>query len=399
LEMLATEAGGLRRMDVREASPITRSLSHLPLQAAFRYNRRATDAPTLKLEWKQFSDAEVLSAVAERATVTTLTNVEGRSLTEISLRVRNHAKPFMKVALPAGAQLLSAEIEGEPVKPVEGPDGTRVPLLRTGLDSSRPYTVSFVYIHAGTRFGKSGAYDMGLAKLDIPVSYLTWELSLPDRVQVKQFGGNALPADLFTPSIANNLVDGVDNDDYASNNSVTTDLSTLEPGQIGGTVVDPNGAVVAGAEVIVTNTQTGARQTTRVNSEGRWLVAGMQPGLVNVVIRSPGFKETHHDLNLLATQPARIGTTLEIGQVMESVTVTANQLTLNNSVADSAVSLRQIQSLPLNNASQNVVNLQRRVAGILPVAVEVPRSGRSYTFVRPLVLEEETRITFQYKAK
>jgi hypothetical protein len=102
---------------------------------------------------------------------------------------------------------------------------------------------------------------------------------------------------------------------------------------------------------------------------------------------------------LLATQPARIGTTLEIGQVMESVTVTANQLTLNNSVADSAVSLRQIQSLPLNNASQNVVNLQRRVAGILPVAVEVPRSGRSYTFVRPLVLEEETRITFQYKAK
>jgi len=398
LEMLATESGGLRRMDVREASPITRSLSHFPLQAAFRYNRRATDAPTLKLEWKQFSDAEVLSAVAERATVTTLTNVEGRSLTEISLRVRNHAKPFMKVGLPAGAQLLSAEIEGEPVKPVEGPDGTRVPLLRTGLDSSRPYTVSFVYIHAGTRFGKSGAYDMGLAKLDIPVSFLTWELSLPDRVQVKQFGGNALPADLFTPSIANNL-DAVDTDDYASNNSVTTDLSTLEPGQIGGTVVDPNGAVVAGAEVTVTNTQTGARQATRVNAQGLWLVAGMQPGLVNVVIRSPGFKETHHDLNLLATQPARIGTTLEIGQVMESVTVTANQLTLNNSVADSAVSLRQIQSLPLNNASQNVVNLQRRVAGILPVAVEVPRSGRSYTFVRPLVLEEETRITFQYKAK
>ena len=401
LEMLATEAGGLRRMDVREASPITRSLSHLPLQAAFRYNRRATDAPTLKLEWKQFSDAEVLSAVAERATVTTLTNVEGRSLTEISLRVRNHAKPFMKVALPPGAQLLSAEIEGEPVKPVEGPDGTRVPLLRTGLDSSRPYTVSFVYINAGTRFGKSGAYDMGLAKLDIPVSLLTWELSLPDRVQVKQFGGNVLAADLFPGSTAINLLaDGVDTDDYVSNNVVTTDLSALEPGQIGGTVVDPNGAVVAGAEVIVINTQTGARQTTRVNSEGRWLVAGMQPGLVSVVIRSPGFKEAHNDLNLLATQPARIGTTLEVGQAMESVTVTANSI--SNLMTDSSVTedaARKRQAAPMNNASQNVFNLQRRVAGILPVAVEVPRSGRSYLFVRPLVLEEETKITFQYKAK
>jgi hypothetical protein len=33
------------------------------------------------------------------------------------------------------------------------------------------------------------------------------------------------------------------------------------------------------------------------------------------------------------------------------------------------------------------------------VAVEVPRSGKSYRFVRPLVMDEETRITFQYKAR
>jgi hypothetical protein len=210
-----------------------------------------------------------------------------------------------------------------------------------------------------------------------------------------------LAADLFPGSTAINLLaDGVDTDDYVSNNVVTTDLSALEPGQIGGTVVDPNGAVVAGAEVIVINTQTGARQTTRVNSEGRWLVAGMQPGLVSVVIRSPGFKEAHNDLNLLATQPARIGTTLEVGQAMESVTVTANSI--SNLMTDSSVTedaARKRQAAPMNNASQNVFNLQRRVAGILPVAVEVPRSGRSYLFVRPLVLEEETKITFQYKAK
>ena len=102
MEMTAIESGGLRRMDVKEAGAITRSLSHFPLQAAFRYNRRATDAPKLQLEWRQFLDADVLSAVAERATVTTLTNVEGRSLTEVTLRVRNHAQPFMKVELPDG---------------------------------------------------------------------------------------------------------------------------------------------------------------------------------------------------------------------------------------------------------------------------------------------------------
>jgi hypothetical protein len=45
-----------------------------------------------------------------------------------------------------------------------------------------------------------------------------------------------------------------------------------------------------------------------------------------------------------------------------------------------------------------VTNLQRRVAGILPVAIEVPRSGKSYRFVRPLVLDEETRVTFTYRS-
>jgi hypothetical protein len=61
--------------------------------------------------------------------------------------------------------------------------------------------------------------------------------------------------------------------------------------------------------------------------------------------------------------------------------------------------VKKNQTAQLYANSQNVFNLQRRVAGILPVAVEVPRTGKSYRFVRPLVMEEETRITFQYKSR
>ena len=61
--------------------------------------------------------------------------------------------------------------------------------------------------------------------------------------------------------------------------------------------------------------------------------------------------------------------------------------------------VRKKQAQQMNAPSQNVFNLQRRVAGILPVHVDVPRAGKSYRFVRPLVLEEETKITFQYKSK
>ncbi len=401
MEMTAAESGGLRRMDVREAGAIIRSLSHFPLQAAFRYNRRAAHAPKLQLEWRQFLDADVLSAVAERATVTTLTNVEGRSLTEVTLRVRNHAQPFMKVELPPGAQLLSAEVEGERVKPVEGTDGSRVPLLRPGLHSSKAYTVSFVYLTSGARFSKSGTYDMGLPKLDVPVNLLTWEVSLPDRLEVKQFGGNALAAELFPTAAQNFLIDGTENNDYEASVWSGSDLSTLEPGQIGGIIVDPNGAIVAGASVTVSNTQTGTSLTTKSDGEGHWVISGMQPGAVRITIAAPGFSNVQQDYELQASRAARLGTTLQVATVTETVTVTGNN-TANNFLLDGRrleEQARRNQSLQSLQPSQNVMNLQRRVAGILPVRIEVPRSGKSYRFVRPLVLEEETRITFQYKSK
>jgi hypothetical protein len=55
--------------------------------------------------------------------------------------------------------------------------------------------------------------------------------------------------------------------------------------------------------------------------------------------------------------------------------------------------VRKNQQALLNLPSQNVLNFQRRVAGVLPVKVDVPKSGKSYRFVRPLVMDEETRVT------
>jgi hypothetical protein len=62
--------------------------------------------------------------------------------------------------------------------------------------------------------------------------------------------------------------------------------------------------------------------------------------------------------------------------------------------------LKQLEkNTPQQSASANVVNLQRRVAGVLPVAIDVPRTGTSFSFVRPLVLDEETKVTFSYKSR
>lgn len=84
--------------------------------------------------------------------------------------------------------------------------------------------------------------------------------------------------------------------------------------------------------------------------------------------------------------------------VTESVTVTGGGISDRDArkIEEQARKAREAQ---MTAPSANVLNLQRRVAGILPVRVDVPRAGKSYRFVRPLVLEEETTVSFQYKSK
>src|SRR6267142_1520672 len=200
IELAAKEAGGLKRMDFKETNPYLRSLSRFPMQAAFRYHKQPNEKPSLALEWTRFPDSSVLSAVVERAVVTTLVTTEGRSLTELKLLVKNQAQPFLKIALPTGASILTAEVAGEKVKPVEGPDGNRVPLLRPGFRPTDSYNVSFVFIHSGAPFAKKGGSDISLPKMDIPIDLLQWEVFLPERYKVKDFGGDAIAANLLPPA-------------------------------------------------------------------------------------------------------------------------------------------------------------------------------------------------------
>jgi hypothetical protein len=49
--------------------------------------------------------------------------------------------------------------------------------------------------------------------------------------------------------------------------------------------------------------------------------------------------------------------------------------------------------------SQNIINLQQRAAGVLPVRVDVPRAGTSHSFSKPLVIDQETTVSFRYRQR
>ena len=57
------------------------------------------------------------------------------------------------------------------------------------------------------------------------------------------------------------------------------------------------------------------------------------------------------------------------------------------------------QQAQSNAGSVNVQNLQRKISGVLPVRIDVPRAGQSHMFVRPVVIDEDTTVRFTYRAR
>lgn len=397
MELTATEGGGLKRMDVKEANPYLRSLAHFPPQAAFRYHKQPGETPTLALQWTRFPDGSVLAAVAESAVVTTLVTSEGKSLTEVRLILKNQAQPFLKVALPAGATILSADVGGERVKPVQGPDGNRVPLLRAGFHPTDSYAVSFVFMHSGAPFAKKGGADLSLPSMDIPISLMSWEVFLPEQYKVKDFGGDVIAANLVPPAFRPDAVayqyEGNRDAELASSVS----MGALLPGQLGGILADPSGAVLPSARITVTQPDLGFSMSTVTDQVGRWVVSNLRTGRVRIKADAPGFQTAVRDAVYDAGRPSTYSFALGVGSASETVEVTVAAPALNRRDYSELEQLKK--NAPQQNASANVMNLQRRVAGVLPVAIDVPRTGASFSFVRPLVLDEETKVTFSYKTR
>jgi len=449
MELTAKEGGSLKRMDVKEVNPYLRSLARYPMHAGFRFHRQPQPdgAPQLALSWVRFPDSSVLAAVAERAVVTTLVTNEGRSLTEVKLTVRNQAQPFLKVDLPKDATILSAEVAGQKVKPVQGTDGSRVPLLRAGFRPTDAYEVSFVFMHSGAPFSRKGDSQLALPSMDIPISLMQWEVFLPEQYKVRDFGGDAVAMSLMQPgrlvsmvtksgrdSMGGYVVDPLSNleDNERADHLVLMSpgiagpppaspvVRQIAPGQLGGIVTDATGAVVANAKVTVRSLVNGQTQTVNTDGNGTWSMNGMPSGNVSIQAGANGFRSTvYGNTPYDAGSGSAFNIPLSIAAASETVEVTAAAPSIDTSTSqpdfndlqhingprypkpeakrdrDAKKQLAQQEM----QASVNVFNLQKKVSGVLPVQVDVPRAGNSYKFARALVLDEETKLTFNYKTK
>ncbi len=149
-----------------------------------------------------------------------------------------------------------------------------------------------------------------------------------------------------------------------------------ERGTITGTISDPTGGLMAGAKVMVRNTATNISSTVESNTAGIYTFPALNPGRYDLTVESAGFKTKKvSDIPLSVGLTATINVLLEVGQVTESVEIsaTAVQLEAVTSGLGKTVESRRVVELPL--LGRNPLQLAALAPGVIPTRGQVGAGG------------------------
>lgn len=148
-------------------------------------------------------------------------------------------------------------------------------------------------------------------------------------------------------------------------------------GAIFGTVTDPSGAAVVGAQVSVTEVATNFSRMTASDASGHYLVQYLPPGTYRVEATAAGFKKfVQAGIVLELDRRARVDVRFEVGAVTESVTVNADAPLVETATATlgRTVNNADIINLPLVN---------RNVYALLSLTPGVDRTAGTNDFGPP----------------
>ena len=145
-------------------------------------------------------------------------------------------------------------------------------------------------------------------------------------------------------------------------------------GSISGTISDPTGAAIAGANVTLTSLNTAEKRTQESGDDGHFTFVNLFQGQYRIDVEKQGFKHfARPSVVVQVQQETRVDATLTVGQVSETVEVTSETplLQTESSSLGQVVEQRKADELPLNG--RNIFNL----ITVSPAAVAQGGSGGS----------------------
>jgi hypothetical protein len=142
---------------------------------------------------------------------------------------------------------------------------------------------------------------------------------------------------------------------------VICSLAQTETATVSGRVTDPQGALLVGAEVVVTNTDTNVRSHQTTNKDGLYVVSALKPGRYRITVSNAGFQTVNlMDVVLNVQDSLSENFKLRVGSISESVTVIADKAKMNTESAtvSTVVDRNFAENLPMNGRSfQTLIQL------------------------------------------
>jgi hypothetical protein len=159
-----------------------------PSMMAFRLRPVTGNEPrSLTVTVVRYTPQAVLVANVEEARYRALVSEDGGALVEGRYAVRNNQRSFLKVTLPRGAIVWSAEVGGRPIRPGSAePGSVLLPLEKGRAGEDAPTSVvELVYLQPIESWIEKGRARLALPGLDLPISRTGFELRYSPRFQVE----------------------------------------------------------------------------------------------------------------------------------------------------------------------------------------------------------------------
>jgi carboxypeptidase family protein/TonB-dependent receptor-like protein len=125
-------------------------------------------------------------------------------------------------------------------------------------------------------------------------------------------------------------------------------------GTISGVTKDETGAMLPGATVVITNTETGRERTLVTDPNGRYTAPDLAPGPYEIKATLVGFQTvTRSGIRLTVGRDAIVELTMKLGNIEDAITVVGESPTVDTKSASTGglIATEQIEGLPLNGRS------------------------------------------------
>jgi len=203
VEIKAGKVTGAAVIDVKRLPSAIAAMTKQPILLGFRY---VSDKFNIPLTVKKHGEVSVLVTIVDSAMYTIMQLPDGRRMTRAIYTVRNNRNQFLRIKMPAGADIWSASVGGKTVAPaVDQKHNVLVPLIRSasGARELASFPVELVYVETPKKTAPaSGKMHVALPQLNTPAMHVMANYYAPAEGKYGRSGGLfAAPQSGFTGTL------------------------------------------------------------------------------------------------------------------------------------------------------------------------------------------------------